>query len=87
MANVLKETWVLDTTGTIYLGQVKITQIVWKQPTTLGHTLLIRNKDDQTILEATAEANNQTQVYYLDKWFTGVKLVTLDSGKVIMYIE
>lgn len=87
MANELGQNpWKLDTAGTIYLHRVKIITIIWVKPSTIAHALLITDLNDKTIVDAYAEAANQSQIFRLEPgWYNGMKLATLQSGTVLVH--
>ena len=91
MANVLKgRVWTLDTAAVanIYTGWVKIALIYWRNPTTAGQVVLLRDINGRPILDARAEADNGSQVFRVTpQWYQGLQLQTLDSGTVQLHIE
>lgn len=87
MANdITANPWKLDTPGTVYTKQVRIMAVEWVLPTSTGDDLVITDEQDHPLITAKAEANLQSQFRQLDGWYSGVKLVTLDSGTVLIHL-
>ena len=90
MANVITgRIWKLDTvsTGLIWIGQVKIKNVYWYNPTNIADTFELKDAVGRTILIGKAEAANGSQQFLLEGWFNGVELKTLTSGVIYLEIE
>jgi len=91
MANVLKgNPLVVDTAEAgIYNGNRFIKRIVWKAPTTIGHTLIIKSVNPTAtpaiIVDAVCEVALQTQVFLVEQAFEGLTVTTIDSGTAYIY--
>ncbi len=90
MANDISERpWVIDTPGATLLWEanVKIAYIKWHRPTTINHTFQIQNINSKVVLEGEAEAALGSQVYLINDWWHGLKVPTLASGILYIYIN
>lgn len=78
----------IDTAGAglLWDGRIKITRVYWFNPTTLGHTVIIQDKNGRVIWEGRAEAANESQLANLEAgWYPGYKVPTLASGTLYVY--
>ena len=84
--------WVLDTASATALitTNVWIKRIVWHEPTTEAHTLLITDRVGNEIWSKTALAGGTGLDYDtgdINGIYEGFILKTLDSGTVFVYIR
>jgi hypothetical protein len=89
MANILSiNPWSLDTVGLVpqYTDIVRIEDISWQGATTIGHQLLITDRNGNLIWSATCSGVGQQNRGKLF-WVNGFWLKTLDSGVVIVTIN
>jgi len=90
MANTLKgRVWELDTAGagTIYPEHFKTALIYWRQPTTIGHLLVLEDIDGNPIWDARCEVIDQSQILRVQPmWYHGLVMPTLQSGLVQIHI-
>ncbi len=88
MANdVSSNPWVLDTTGAIASGEVRIDRISWKNATTLNHTVLVVDSAGKTIFEDFASGATYNTSQPIGRVYTGVTVTTLSSGKLYIDID
>ena len=88
MANdVTSNPWVLDTTGAISSGEVRIDRISWKNATTLNHTVLVVDAAGKTIFEDFASGATYNTSQPIGRFYTGVTVSTLSSGKLYIDID
>jgi hypothetical protein len=91
MANVLKgNPLVVDTAESgIYEGNRFIKRVVWKGPTTIGHTLVIKSVNPTAtpvfIVDAVCEVALQSQVFLIEQAFEGLTVTTIASGTAYIY--
>ena len=88
MANILSGNPLeIDTAETsIYVGNRYIKRVVWKGPTTIGHTLVIKSvTGSRIIVDAVCEVALQSQVFLVEQAFEGLTATTIDSGKAYVY--
>ena len=88
MANDLTHNvWILDTADTaiLYPHSVKIKVLLWEAPANVGDDLILLDKHGGTIVATKAEAAGQAQLYRLNKWYSGLRLDTIDSGKLYVH--
>lgn len=85
--NMSGEVWALDTASAdpVYTPHVKIKVIIWETPAAQGDQLILNTVDGNVILNATCEADGQSQIYRLGKWYHGIVVDTIDSG--VAYIH
>jgi len=101
MANkFLRRIWVIDTASTQVINSDEVTRITairWVSPTAAaeGHNLEITDAADNVLFEAVAFALNSGTAYQehaafdtpIELWSSGgIKVKTLDSGKVYLYL-
>ena len=77
---------VLDGT-TQGVGKVKVTCIVWSGMTTAGHNLVIHTVSGGSIVADVKSAAYVSVVIPVDGWLDGIYITTLDSGKVMVYLD
>lgn len=94
MANDLTQNpWIVDTPGVavLYANPWSPSKIYWENPTTIGHILVVKDKDDNIILSLRAEVANGSQVFDFQQWpgswFNGIKVTDLQSGKANIYLR
>lgn len=88
MANqVNPEVWILDSTGSVYEPHVKVKTFIWETPDNQGDALILKNQDGDVILSAVCEADGQSQILRMGKWFHGLVVDTIDSGTLYVYFN
>lgn len=76
-----------STTVKIRNENVYVKSIMWSQPTTAGHKVIIKNANDDAViweLSATAANVDEPGVPIEAWWQDGFRVTTLDSGIVII---
>ena len=89
MANVITgNPWVLDTVEAVSTARIPIKRIVWHEPTTANHNLVINDQNGKEIWAKEALAGGAGMDYELADvgWVNGMTIATLDSGTVKVYI-
>ena len=95
MANDLNgRVWAIDTAGatSAVTHAVKIKKMIWHEPTTTGHVILIKDgASGKTIWAKTvlAAGSGMDELWDIGTplWLTGFYVTTLDSGTLYVYIE
>jgi hypothetical protein len=88
MANdISSNPWHLDSTGVVYVPNVKIKRLVWSEQATVGDVLLISDRNGKPIVSSKAYAANFNQEFAYDGWFNGLTVTTLASGIVMVYLS
>lgn len=89
MANQLgANPWKLDTASStpFWTSSCKLVLVEWRKPTTINHTMVLKDKNGYEIISAVAEAANQSQLFRIEPaWYDGLALTTLDSGTVYVH--
>jgi hypothetical protein len=77
---------ILDTTGTIYdaTKRVRIAGVVYVGATTAGHRAVLTDINDKVIYDLIA--NGPDPVIPIGTYPNGLKLASLSSGKVYVYV-
>lgn len=81
--------WILDTPGATVLwpGRVYVKSIYWKAPTTIGHTVVLQEKDGDEALTLVCEVAAESQFMLIENWWDGLILATLASGVLQVNIK
>lgn len=92
MANDLTNLpYILDTAGTTLLlnRNQYVRQVRWvgTDATVMGQTAELKDKQDKVVWSAIASGANHQQTDRIEAEFNGIKLTTLGSGKVYVYIR
>lgn len=90
MANVLgTRPIVIDTPGATVLLKdwLKISNIVWTSYTADAHTFEIQNAAGDKVYEGNGESDLAPIELVCPGWIKGLKVPTLQSGKLFIYIE
>ena len=79
----------IDTAAVIYTRTVQINKVVWESPTTDGHTIDVTDNSGHKIFSTTALAGGTGITYErdLNETFSGLKVVTIQSGTLYVYIQ
>ena len=78
--------WVLDTTGTISTGTLRIERIAWKNATTLNHTAKVTDGAGKIIFEDFAAGATYNTSEPIHREVTGLIVETLGSGKLYVSV-
>jgi hypothetical protein len=78
--------WYVDTVGFSWTGRVYIKELVWNKPTA-GTNLVIVDQNGNTILNATANAQDPQQSFGSLGWVNGLHVTTLASGVLSIFIN
>lgn len=66
---------------------VFIRSAIWEGPTTVGHQLIVQDRNGKQIAaELCSTANENVSLIYLNGWFNGLKVTQIDSGKLFIYL-
>jgi hypothetical protein len=92
MANdVQGNPWVIDTASATALTSnlVKISRMVWREPTTVGHALSVTDANSKEVWDeyAIAAGNGINYEREVENWVNGLIVPTLDSGTLLIYIR
>ncbi len=90
MANIFNNPIVLDTPGggVIYTQEIKVQCFRWVSPAAAaGHGVILQDKSGHLIWESVASGPNYEDVDHLEFSFFGLNLVTLNSGKLYIYVR
>lgn len=71
-------------------GGYKITSIVWDDPSTAGHQLIIdQGSSTDIIFQATAQADNAYVVKEFNpaKFVPAIRVATMGSGRCLIYLK
>lgn len=62
-----------------------IERIVWHEPVTPGDDLVINDANDRPIVVAECEIADQSQVFYINQVWDGLRVPTIGSGIAYIY--
>lgn len=79
----------IDTAAVIYTRPVQINKMVWDSPTTDAHTINVTDNAGHKIFSMTAIAGGTGIMYErdLNETFSGMNVVTIQSGTLYVYIQ
>ena len=81
--------WVLDTAGAgvVMSGNIKVGCVRWVGATTAGHQAILRNDAGKIVWEEVAAGSNFSTSECVPLFFEGgLRVTTLGSGKVYLYV-
>jgi hypothetical protein len=88
MANQLKENpWLADTVAVLHVGMVKVQHFEFVDYTADGHKCSITNSNDVVVWNGDGEADLSPVGSHHIGWVNGLKLASIDSGKVLIYFQ
>lgn len=80
----------LDTAGatSLFPTPVHVSSLAWVNPTTIGHQLIINDKNGNLIVKLTCTVANQAvNVDVLDAWWNnGFQIAQIDSGIAVIFM-
>lgn len=86
--NITQNPWVLDSAGVVTTKHTPVKRMVWHEPTTASHVLLLVNQKGIEIWSKTAIAGGAGMDYELADvgFIDGLTITTLQSGTLKVYI-
>ena len=86
--NFTANPWVVDTVMATPITQnLKISNIIWTEQIAAGDQLVIQDQAGNVILDIKASSANIVQTLGNFQWVNGLKVTTLTSGKLYIYIR
>lgn len=84
--------WILDTAGAgvVYSGDVRVACIKWVGATTVGHQAILQDGNSKVVWEELSPGSNFVTSECKGSGYLfrgGVRLTTLGSGKVYLYVK
>lgn len=77
--------WILDTVGDVTLKRFKLKSVYWLNPSTIGHTAILKDISGAIVWSGRCEVAAQSQYFLIERWFDSLKLDTLASGTLYVY--
>lgn len=72
--------------GTVYNANFKCKSFIWEEPAGANDLLVLTDQNGLEIVRARADGPNKSQGFP-GGWFNGLKVATMESGRVYVYLE
>ena len=82
-----KQVALMTTAGDELSGKQLVRHMRWVGGTTSGHSLVVTDSGGTVIWESIADGANYIDVHPFYRFFSGVKIQTMQSGRLYVYLS